>query len=551
MSRPGTRTRRPTTAAIWALVVLLVGSSPVALACTSIVVSRGASKDGSAMITYSADAPFMPRLLHVPGGTHTAGELIQVKGWEDDRPCGPIRQVARTYSVVGLMNEHQLSLGETTTGGRRELVDRSGILDYDALMFLTLQRARTAREAIKIIDELAREYGYKSSGETFSIADPNEAWIMELIGKGPGQKGIVWVAARVPDGMITAHANLSRITTFPLDDPENWMYSPDVISFAIEKKFYSTDSQKPFSYRDAYHPNIAASQKRACAGRVWSIYRRSAPSQGFSDAFFRGKDGAEDYPLFIKPDKPLGVADVMALMRDHYEGTPYDMTKGIDAGPFGSPYRFRELTFKVDDQNYMWERPISTQQAGFVVVTQSRKGMPDAVGGVTWFTPDDAAVSCFTPLYCGITALPAPYTRGDYRKFDWESAWWVSNLVSNLCYDRWSRVAPDVKAAQARREGDLLKMQPVIEEAAAKLGGKDEGLMREFLTNYSVSTGESVFRNWQGVAESILVKHVDGYVKNDQGRGRGVGYSPEWLRRVIAERPEQFRLPMKEGETDH
>ena len=237
---------------------ILCGWGSIALACTSIVVSRGASRDGSVMVTYSADAPFMPKLLYVPGGTHKAGELIQVRGWEDDRPCGPVKQVANTYSVVGLMNEHQLSLGETTTGGRRELVNRKGMLDYDALMLLTLQRARTAREAIKVVDELAREYGYRSSGETFSIADPNEAWIMELIGKGPDQKGIVWVAARVPDGMITAHANLSRITTFPLDDPENWLYSRDVISFAIEKKFYSTDSQKPFSYRDAYHPGIGA-----------------------------------------------------------------------------------------------------------------------------------------------------------------------------------------------------------------------------------------------------------------------------------------------------
>ncbi len=545
------RTRTGGPAAAWTLAVLLLGSSPVALACTSIVVSRGASRDGSVMVTYSADAPFMPRLLHVPGGKHQAGEPFQVRGWEDDRPTGPIRQVASTYSVVGLMNEHQLSLGETTTGGRRELTDRKGLLDYDVLMLLTLQRARTAREAIRVIDELAREYGYRSSGETFSIADPNEAWIMELIGKGPDHKGIVWVAARVPDGMISAHANLSRITTFPLDDPENWRYSPDVISFAIEKKFYSSDSQKPFSYRDAYHPNIAASQKRACAGRVWSIYRRSAVSQNFSDAFFRGQEGAEDYPLFIKPDKPLAVADVMALMRDHYEGTPYDMTKGVDAGPFGSPYRYRELTFKVDGENYMWERAISTQQAGFVIVSQSRKGMPDAVGGVTWFTPDDASTSCFTPLYCGITALPAPYTRGDYKKFEWDSAWWVSNLVSNLCYDRWSRIAPDVQAAQARREADLFRMQPVIEEAAVKLAERDEALMREFLTNYSVSTGESVFRNWQGVAESILTKHVDGYVKNEQGRARGVGYPAEWLRRVVAERPEQFKVPMKSGETDH
>jgi dipeptidase len=530
---------------------ILGGSGSIALACTSIVVSRGASRDGSVMVTYSADAPFMPKLLYTPGGTHPPGEPFQVRGWEDDRLCGPVKQVAKTYSVVGLMNENQLSLGETTTGGRRELVDRGGMLDYDALMTLTLQRARTAREAIKIVDELAREYGYRSSGETFSIADPNEAWIMELIGKGPGQKGIVWVAARVPDGMITAHANMSRITTFPLDDPDNWLYSPDVISFAIDKKYYSTSSSSPFSFRDAYHPEIGPSQQRACAGRVWSIYRRSARSQQFADDFFRGKEGAQDYPLFIKPDAPLGVADVMALMRDHYEGTPYDMTKGLDAGPFASPYRYRDLPFKVDGAEYMWERPISTQQAGFVTVSQSRKGMPDGVGGVTWFTPDDASTSCFTPFYCGITALPAPYVQGDYKKFSWDSAWWVSNLVSNLCYDRWSRIAPDVQAAQSRREADLLKIQPVIEEAAAKLGATDLPLMREFLTNYSVSTGEAVFRNWQSVAEAILVKHVDGYVKGPQGRAKGVGYSAEWLKRVVADRPLQLKVQMKTSETDH
>jgi dipeptidase len=545
MSRP----RR--SVAVLALAVLF-GWGSIALACTSIVVSRGASKNGSVMITYSADAPFMPKLLYIPGGKHQAGELIQVRAWENDRLCGPVKQVAQTYSVVGLMNEHQLSLGETTTGGRRELRDPNGMLDYDALMLLTLQRAKTAREAIKMVDELAREYGYQSTGETFSIADPNEAWIMELIGKGPGQKGIVWVAARVPEGMITAHANLSRITTFPLNDPENWIYSPDVISFAIEKKFYSTDSQKAFSYRDAYHPGIGASQKRSCAGRVWSIYRRSAQSQNFSDAFFRGKEGVEDYPLFIKPDAPLGVSDVMALMRDHFEGTPYDMTKGLDAGPFGTPYRYRDLPFKVDGANYMWERPISTQQAGFVTVSQSRKGMPDAVGGVTWFTPDDASTSCFTPFYCGITALPAPYVKGDYNHFEWDSAWWVWNMVSNLCYDRWSRIAPDVQAAQSRREADLFKMQPVIEEAAVKLGSTDPALMREFLTNYSVSTGEAVFRNWQAVAGSILVKHVDGYVKGPQGgRARGVGYSPEWLKRVVADRPEQFKVEIETIRNDH
>ncbi len=342
--------------------------------------------------------------------------MLEVRGWEDDQVRGQVRQAGRTYTVVGLMNEYQLSLGETTTGGRHELVDRQGQLDYDGLMLLTLERAKTAREAITVIDALCKEYGYGSSGETFSIADKNEAWIMELIGKGPGHKGIVWVAARVPEGYITAHANMSRITTFPLNDPENWVHSADVVSFAIEKGFYKTDSGKPFSFRDAYHPRQGPDQKRACAGRVWSICRRAAPSCSFSDAYFRGVEGAEDYPLFVKPDKPLSVHDVMMLMRDHFEGTPYDMTKGIDAGPFASPLRLRDLAFSVDGKKYMWERPISTQQAGFVVVTQSRKVLPDPIGGVTWFTPDEASTSCFTPLYCAIGALPAAYTRGDYKK---------------------------------------------------------------------------------------------------------------------------------------
>ncbi len=536
-----------------ALVGVFAVAAGLARACTSIVVSRGASKDGSVMITYSADAPFMPRLLRVPGGTHPKGAMADVRGWEQDDVRGQVRQAERTYTVVGLMNEYQLSLGETTTGGRRELVDRKGLLDYDALMMLTLQRSKTAREAIATIDALCKEYGYGSSGETISIADKDEAWIMELIGKGPGVKGVVWVAARVPEGYITAHANMSRITTFPLDDPNNWLYAADVVQFAVDKGFYKPASGKPFSYRDAYHPDQSVSQKRACAGRVWSIYRRSAPSRNLTDAYFRGADGVEDYPLFIKPDTLLSVADVMALMRDHFEGTPYDMTKGIDAGPFCSPLRVRDLAFNVDGKKYMWERPISTQQAGFVVVTQSRKQLPDAVGGVTWFTPDEASTSCFTPLYCAIDALPEPYAKGDYHRFSMDSAWWVANLVSNLAYDRWSRVIPDIQQARGAQEGALLKMQPVIEDAAAKLAATDEKLMRAFLTNYSVSTGEAVHRRWVDLAGEILTKHVDGYVKDEQGRAHAAGYDPEWLKRVVNERGSTLELPpdRKPTETDH
>ncbi len=326
-----------------------------------------------------------------------------------------------------------------------------------------------------------------------------------------------------------------------------------MISFAIEKGFNKTDSGNPFSFRDAYHTHQGPDQKRACAGRVWSICRRAAPSRNFSDAYFRGIEGAEDYPLFIKPDKSLSVHDVMMLMRDHYEGTPYDMTKGIDAGPFSSPLRLRDLAFSVEGRKYMWERPISTQQAGFVVVTQSRRELPDPIGGVTWFTPDEASTSCFTPLYCSIGALPEAYTRGDYKKFSWDSAWWVTNLVSNLAYDRWSRVFPDVQQAQSEQELALLRMQPVIEETAAKLAATDPALMRSFLTSYAVSTGDAVFRRWQDLAAAILSKHVDGYMKDPKGSPKAPGYAQDWLREVVKCRPEQFKLPENHqpAETDH
>ena len=537
----------------WLVVAGLIGAlvAPPALACTSILVSRGASRDGSVFMSYSADAPFLPRLLRYAGGKHAPGAVVEVRGWEDDEVRGTIPQPECTFNVVGLMNEFQVAIGETTTGGRRELVDRDGQLDYDALIWLTLQRARSAREAIQIIDELARTYGYRSSGETFSIADKDEAWLMELIGKGPGRKGIVWVAARVPDGCITAHANMSRITSFPMDEPENWLHSADVVDFAIEKGYYRSDSGQPFRFRDAYHPARDTSQQRACAGRVWSIYRRVAPSASFSDAFFRGQEGAEDYPLFIRPDRTLDAHDVMELMRDHYEGTPYDMTKGVDAGPFGSPLRARDLTWSVDGKTYMWERPIATQQAGFVVVTQSRKALPDPVGGVVWFTPDEASTSCFTPLYCGTESLPKPYVEGDYHRFSWDSAWWVTNVVSNLAYDRWSRVYPDIRKAQQEQEAKLFAMQPVIEETAAKLAASDPALARTFLSNYTVSTGEGVYRRWKELAEAILTKHVDGYVKDESGRSRAPGYSEDWLREVVRSRPEQFRLERAAKETDH
>ncbi len=535
----------------WAVVAATAAGG--ASACTNIVVGRKASRDGSVMAAYSSDITIMPQLLRIPGGEHEEGETVEVKGWELDDVRGRVPQARRTYSVVGLINENQVSIIETTTGGRRELRDRGGLLDYDALMLLVLQRAKTAREGIALIDSLCREHGYGSGAETITVADKNEAWIVELINKGPGRNGIVWVAARVPDDCITAQANMSRITTFPLDDPENWLYAPDVISFAVEKGYYDPASGEPFSYRDAYHPDHGPSARRACAGRVWSVYRRAAPSANFSDAWFRGEEGCEDYPLFIKPDKPLSVHDVMELMRDHFEGTPHDMTKGPEAGPFNSPFRLRPLVFHVDGNEYMWERPVASPHAGFTVVHQSRANLPDAVGGVTWFTPDDASTSCFTPFYCGIDALPESYVGGgdDYQKFSWDSAFWIMNLVSNLAYDRWSHVFPDVRAAQARQEGEILRMREAVEEAAAKLAATDPELARSFLTSYSVSTAEKVFKNWRELAETILTKHVDGYVKDADGDARAVGYPEEWLRHVVKSRPGRFTVPAKIGVTDY
>ncbi len=516
-------------------------------ACTSIMVSSGASTDNSVFITYSADAPFLPKLLHHSGGKHKAGELVDLVAWEDDRVRGQYRQVAETYSVTGLMNEHQLALGETTTGGRRELRNPSGLLDYDGLMWLTLQRAKTARGAIAMIDALCKEYGYGSGGETIAIADPNEAWVLEIIGKGPDVKGAVWVAARVPEGHISASANMSRIGSFPADDRENWLYAKDVVSFAIDKGFYDPKSGKPFSYRDAYHPNPSVTSKRACATRVWSIFRRVAPGLKLTPDFHRGVKGAEPYPLFVKVEKKLSVQDVMGLMRDHYEGTPFDMTKGVAAGPFNCPYRFRGLRFTVDDATYCWERPIATQQAGFVMVAQCRAWLPDAVGGVYWYTPDDPYTSCFTPLYCGMTRLPESYVRGVHDTFTWDSAWWISNLVSNLTYDRWSRIIPEVQKAQKEHEELFFKMMPAIERAAADLVKSDPDLGKRFLTDWSVGAAERLFEDWRDLAAAIIKKHNDGYIHEPGKRAKSDGYSEAWLRRVIADRGAQLKVPSAKG----
>jgi len=514
--------------------------------CSSFLVTKGASKDGSIMITYTCDGEFLPHLEYIPAQDHEPGSMIEIRG-RDGKIRGTVKEVSHTYAVVGLMNEYQLAIGETTFGGRRELINRDGLLHYFLLMRLALQRAKTAREAITVMTELVEEYGYASSGESFSIGDPDEAWIMEMIGPGPGGKGAHWVALRIPDGYISAHANMSRIGEFPLNDPENCLYSPNVISFAEEKGYYDRKSGKPFSFRYAYDPPRPSSL-RTCAGRVWSMFRRSAPSLNLSPDFQRGVKGIEPYPLWIEPDQKLSLQDVMGIMRDHYEGTEFDMTKGIDAGPFGCPVRCRDLTWKVDGVEYSWERPISTQQTGFSFISQSRGWLPDAIGGVYWYGVDDTYTTCYFPLYCCIQDLPKSFTVGDLQKFSWDSAWWVFNFVANYANLKYSYMVKDIHKVQEALEGQFLSLQPSVEKVAMELYKTDPKLLVQYLTDYSVSQGEEVVKRWIELGEYLLTKYNDGYVKDERGRPRGLGYPSEWLKKVLESKPEQFKLPIWEEE---
>jgi dipeptidase len=527
--------------AILLFLVLLGGEQWGADNCSSFLVTKGASEGGSVMITYTCDGEFLPHLEYIPAQDHEPGETIKIRG-RGDEVRGEIRQVPHTYAVVGLMNEHQLAIGETTFGGRRELRNPDGLLHYFVLMRLALQRAKTAREAVKVMAELVDEYGYASTGESFSIADPNEAWILEMIGPGPGGKGAHWVALRIPDGHISAHANMSRIGEFPLNDPENCLYSPEVISFAAEKGYYDKESGEPFSFRYAFDPPKPSSL-RTCAARVWSMFRRSAPSLDLSPDFQRGVKDAEPYPLWIKPDHKLSLHDVMDIMRDHYEGTAFDMTKGIDAGPFGCPVRCRGLTWELDGVRYSWERPISTQQTGFSFISQSRAWLPDPIGGVYWYGVDDTYTTCYIPLYCCIQALPKPFTVGDLQKFSWDSAWWVFNFVANYANLKYSFMVKDIQKVQTALESQFLSLQPAVEKIALDLRKKDPELMVQYLTDYSVSKGEQVVSRWTELGEYLLTKYNDGYVKDEKGRPRGVGYPSEWLKEVLKSKPEQFKLP--------
>ena len=518
---------------LFALALLAAGRTD---ACTNVIVTPGASADGSSMVSYAADSHgLFGELYFRPAARFRAGTALAIREWDTGRPLGSIDQVARTWQTVGNINERQLIIGETTWGGREEQADPAGIMDYGSLIYITLQRASTAREAIQTIVDLAGRYGYPSEGETFSIADPKEAWVMDLVGKGAGQKGIVWVARRIPDGYICAHANQARITRFPLDDPENCLYAPDVISFAREQGWYEGED-KDFSFRDVYNP-LDFGGARACDARAWSAFNIlgkgtftyeedgrevSRPAADWLD-YAMGYDLQGEMPLWIKPAAKVGVADVAYVMRDHYEGTPMDMTQDIGAGGNGLPYRWRPMSFEWEGKRYTNERAIATQQTGFWFVAQARAWLPDEVGALIWFGCDDAATSYLTPVYASTKAVPECLREGngDMLHYSPTSQFWMCNRVANACYKMYDRMAPVARAAAEGFERDQLERG--IPEMDAKLSKLVERgrirKARKLMTKYTVETAQTQFAAWTKLEELLLVKFIDGNIKAQAADG--------------------------------
>ena len=546
---------RRLSAALLVLAAALLSANIESNACTNVLVTKGASTDGSNMISYAADSHMLfGELYYTPAGVWNADDLRKIYEWDTGKYLGTIPQIARTYQTVGNMNEHQLIIAETTYGGRPELEDPKGIMDYGSLIYVALERAKTAREAIDIIVDLANTYGYYSSGESFSLADTEEVWVMDLIGKGPDNKGIVWVARRVPDGYICAHANQARISTFPLNDPENCIYAPDVITFAREKGYFNGED-KDFSFCDAYAP-LDFSGMRGCEARAWSAFNILCDgkftfldengNEVTKDAYdyidyAMGWDKTKRFPLFVKPSRKISVKDVADVMRDHYEGTPMDMTVDVGAGGNALPYRWRPMGFEYEGKEYVNERAIATQQTGFWFVGQSRGWLPDEIGGVNWFGCDDAATSYLTPIYTSTYEVPECFRvgNGDMITYSPTSAFWMTNRVANACYRAYNIMFPTVDAAIDAWEAEMaeavlkadkeaLQLYKAAQEKPRKKIKRNDrcrkttdpySSVREYLTAFSVDNAQKIFDKWVTLEELLLVKFIDGNVKaqNEDG----------------------------------
>lgn len=525
------------------LLAVVVALTP-ALACTNFIITKGASTDGSVMVSYSADSHQLYGCLYKHNATkYKAGVMRAVNEWDTGKYLGDIPQVALTYSTVGNMNEHGLIITETTYGGRSELYNPEGIIDYGSLIYITLERAKTAREAIDTIVSLANTYGYASEGESFSIADENEAWIMELIGKGPGKKGIVWVARRVPDGYICAHANQARITTFPLNDPENTLYAEDVISLAREKGYFNGKDEE-FSFADAYAP-LDFSGMRGCDARVWSFFRMFATGMDQYLDYAMGHNPQNRLPLWVKPTHKLSPKQVFDAMRDHYEGTPLDMTTDIGAGGHALPYRWRPMNFEVDGKTYVNERAIATQQTGFWMVGQARQGKT----AILWFGTDDAATSPLTPIYVNTTEAPECLREGNgtMLKYSDTSMFWITNRVTQFAYLRYDLIGKKVREYIDVWENKAFDLVKSIDIAMGNTPNAKK--KAKIATEFSTSTAQSLFNIWEDLDKYLMVKYIDGNVKGedvngfiDNGNGKDIpgkieqpGYSEKWKRAVAAD----------------
>lgn len=531
---------------------MLLASSG-AFACSNLIVGKKASVDGSVMVSYNADDYGMfGHLCHYPAGTHPKGSMRQIYDWDSGVYHGEIEEAPVTYNVIGNINEFQLSIGETTYGGREEMVDSTGILDYGSLIYVTLQRAKTAREAISVMTSLVEKYGYNSEGETFSICDPNEAWIMEMQGTGAGSKGVVWVAMRIPDDAICAHANQSRIGKFNMKDKKNVLYSKNVISYARKMGWFNGKDSE-FSWKNTYaFPDFSG--RRFCDARVWSFFNH------YADGFDRylpwalGKDkDAEDMPLWIVPNRKLSVADVENGMRDHYEGTALALdTTSIGGGIYEMPYRPTPLTFTVDGKQYFNERPISTQQTAFTFVSQLRSWLPREIGGVLWFGNDDANMVAYTPVYCGNTVQPACYnTKGaDAVTFSSDNAFWLCNMVSNMVYPRYSQLFPELKAVRDSLETSYFANQTSIEKQAADLYQTDKAAALKLLNNYSNTKADEMLASWKRLATRIIVKYNDMAVKKEKD-GKLLqsvtrpGYPASFGRKLVKETGDWYAVPVE------
>ena len=532
------------------LILALCSAWVAGMACTNFLVGKDASVDGSTMVSYAADSYALYGFLHhSPAADYAEGAVREVKDWDTGKPLCTIPQVAHTYNVVGNMNEHQLTIGETTWGGRPELEVGEGI-DYGSLIYIALERCKTAREAIKCMTDLVAEYGYASSGETFSIADPNEVWMMELIGKGKVEKGAVWVATRVPDDCIAAHANQARFTTINFKDKANWMWSKDVVKFARKQGYYTGKKDEDFNFQEAYAP-YDFSGLYVCEARVWSFFRKFS---GDMDKYFDfasgktfvetgGKYAGERMPLYIKPNHKVSAQELKNCMRDQYEGTPLDITQGPDAGPWNSKLRYGSLGFKLDSVQYWFERPIATQQTAWSFVAQMRGYESAKAGGILWFGVDDAASTVYVPMYSTITEVPECFKEGNGDMYNYSptSAWWTYNIVANWAYTKYSAMMPDIKKVQAAWED---KFNAQVEAVDAQVAEMDPAKATEFLTKYSSAQAQESTAAWKDLGIYLFVKYLDGqerkekdgqFLRNAYGEPEGpnrVPYPTEFLQKI-------------------